>query len=163
MTIDRGLLATYLNDHLAGATAGRALARRAQGSNDGTPLGEVLARIAREIEEEHGTLTEVMKALGAGKDHLKVAGATIAERLGRFKPNGRLLSYSPLSRVIELEALLIGVTGKLQLWRNLATVASELPELVDFDFAALAEQAERQREELEAQLRLAAPGAFVEG
>lgn len=161
MTIDRRLLATYLNDHLAGATAGRALAHRAQGSNEGTPLGELLARIAREIDEDHGTLGEVMGALGMGKDHLKVAGATVVERIGRFKPNGRLLGYSPLSRVIEIEGLVIGVTGKLQLWRNLGAVAPELPEVADFDFEALAVRAERQREELEAQLRLAAPGAFV--
>lgn len=34
-------LAIYLNDHLAGATAGLELARRARGRNAGTPLGEL--------------------------------------------------------------------------------------------------------------------------
>ncbi len=38
------LLATYLNDHLAGATAGRALARRAASNNRDSPLGQFLAR-----------------------------------------------------------------------------------------------------------------------
>ena len=61
------LLAIYLNDHLAGSTVGVELARRARGSNDGTELGEFLATLAAEIEEDRDTLGEVMGAVGAGR------------------------------------------------------------------------------------------------
>ena len=43
-------LAIYLNDHLAGATAGTDLARRAASSNRDTAYGRVLAEVAEEIE-----------------------------------------------------------------------------------------------------------------
>ncbi len=41
------------------------------------------------------------------------------ERVGRLKLNGRLVGYSPLSRVLELEALMSGVQAKRGLWRAL--------------------------------------------
>lgn len=141
------LLATYLNDHLAGSTVGVELARRARGSNEGTPLGDFLAELTAEIEQDRETLEEVMAAVGAGRDRLKVIGAWAGEKVGRLKPNGSLLSYSPLSRVIELEGLRLGVEGKACLWRMLAVL--EDSRLAGFDFDALAARAERQRDDLE--------------
>ncbi|HEU0019452.1 MAG TPA: hypothetical protein VFQ14_04090 [Thermoleophilaceae bacterium] len=141
------LLATYLNDHLAGSTVGVELARRARGSNEGTPLGDFLAELTVEIEEDRDALQEVMEAVGAGRDRLKVAGAWAGEKIGRLKLNGSLLSYSPLSRVVELEGLRLGVEGKACLWRMLREVAD--PRLSGFDFDALTARAERQRDGLE--------------
>ena len=46
----------------------------------------------------------------------KSAGAWTAEKFGRLKPNGQLTGYSPLSRLVELEGLKLGITGKLGLW-----------------------------------------------
>jgi hypothetical protein len=154
------LLSIYLNDHLAGATVGRELSRRAAGSNRGLSYGPFLETIAREIDEDRKTLLDVMRALDVGVDHLKVAGAWGAEKLGRLKPNGRLRSYSPLSRVVELEGLTLGVTGKLALWRALEAVQGEYPALGRFDFVALAARAERQQEGLEEQRRAAVAEAF---
>jgi hypothetical protein len=141
------LLAIYLNDHLAGSTVGVELARRARGSNEGTPLGEFLTTLTVEIEEDRDTLGDVMEAVGAGRDRLKVTGAWAGEKLGRLKLNGSLLGYSPLSRVVELEGLRLGVEGKACLWRMLRELAD--PRLAGFDFDALIARAERQRDELE--------------
>jgi hypothetical protein len=155
------LLSIYLNDHLAGATVGRELSRRAAGSNRGTSYGPFLENLAGELEEDRQTLLDVMRALDVGVDRLKVAGAWGAEKLGRLKPNGRWRSYSPLSRVVELEGLTLGVTGKLSMWRALELVQGEYPPLARFDFAALAARAERQREGLDEQRHAAATEAFV--
>src|SRR3954471_13184248 len=106
------LLAIYLNDHLAGAPAGLELVRRARGTNAGTPLGDFLAGLAVEIEEDRNSLERIMERLGVGKDRLKVAAAWTAEKGGRLKLNGRLTGYSPLSRLVEVEGLMIGVWGK---------------------------------------------------
>ena len=141
------LLAIYLNDHLAGSTVGVELARRARGSNEGTELGEFLATLVAEIEEDRDTLQDAMEAVGAGRDRLKVTGAWASEKLGRLKLNGSLLGYSPLSRVVELEGLRLGVEGKACLWRMLRELAD--PRLSGFDFDALIARAERQRDELE--------------
>ena len=122
--IERRLLAIYLNDHLAGATGGVELARRSRASNSGTKLGDALVEICAEIEADRATLERVMEQLEVKRDRTKVAGAWAAEKLGRLKLNGRLTGYSPLSRLVELEMLHIGITGKLQLWQALKETRS---------------------------------------
>jgi hypothetical protein len=149
------LLAVYLQDHHAGAVTGLNLARRIAGENEGTPYGEELARIAGEIEQDQRTLEELMAELDVGTDRIKDTVAWGGEKLGRLKPNARWFSYSPLSRLVELEGLVIGVTGKLGLWRALQRVAPEIDGLDGFDFAALAARASEQRARLE-DLRLSA-------
>ena len=47
------------------------------------------------------------------------------EKVGRLKPNGRLVGYTPLGRLLELEALAAGVAGKRGLWRALGVVSLE--------------------------------------
>jgi hypothetical protein len=143
------LLAIYLNDHLAGATAGVELARRLQASNeDDRELGPALAEICAEVETDRETLKAVMDRLGVDQSKLKPAAAVLGERLGRLKLNGRLWGYSPLSRLDELELLQIGVVGKRRLWRALEhTHASDLP---GFELGALAERATEQLRRLEA-------------
>ena len=105
-------LATYLNDHLAGSTGGIELVRRAAGEYEGTELGEFLSGLAREIEEDRETLKEYLAELGVDEDRLKVAAGWAGEKLGRLKPNGHLMSRSPLSALVEFEALSLGVEGK---------------------------------------------------
>jgi hypothetical protein len=146
--LDRKLLGIYLNDHLAGSTVGLELSRRARGSNKGNEYGEVLERIAREIEEDRETLKALMESLEIGHDRIKVGGAWVAEKLGRLKPNGRLLSYSPLSRLVELESLALGISGKLSLWEALQEVAAEDARLDVEELRRLADRAERQRKEV---------------
>jgi hypothetical protein len=119
-------LATYLNDHLLGATAGCELVRRAARENEGSELGSFLSQLAREIEADRDALKAIMGELDVKVDHLKVAVGWTAEKFGRLKPNAQLRGYSPLSPLVELEGLSIGVQGKLAMWRALAEIADEL-------------------------------------
>jgi hypothetical protein len=119
-------LATYLNDHLLGATAGGELVRRAARENEGSELGAFLSQLAAEIDADRESLRELMRELGVKEDHLKVAAGWVAEKVGRLKPNAQLRGYSPLSPLVELEGLSIGVQGKLAMWRALAEIADEL-------------------------------------
>ena len=153
-------LSTYLNDHLAGATAGLDLARRSASSNEGTPYGRVLAEVAEEIAADREALEEVMARLSVSRDRVKVAGAWAVEKLGRFKLNGSLLSYSPLSRLEEIEGLALGVEGKLSLWRSLQVTYGDDPRLRGVDLEALIERARSQRRRLERQRRRAAQEAL---
>jgi hypothetical protein len=143
------LLAIYLNDHLAAATGAQDLARRAARSNRSSEYGPFLRQLARELAEDRQALLSIMAALGVRVDRLKVLVGRGAEKLGRLKLNGRLLGYSPLSRLVELEGLEIAVHAKLGLWRALEDV--ELAGLPDADpsLARLVARAERQLEELE--------------
>lgn len=152
------MLRTYLQDHHAGATAGLELARRAAGSNTETEYGPELARIADEIAADRETLEQVMAVLDVGPSTLKDAAGWTAEKLGRLKPNNSLLAYSPLSRVVELEGLLIGVTGKLGLWQSLRVAVGDCVDGVEL--GELLERAADQRERLERLRERAAAEAF---
>lgn len=143
------LLAIYLNDHLAGATAGVELARRLRASNEDDPeFGPALVEICAEVEADRETLEAAMDRLGIGQSKLKPVAAVLGERLGRLKPNGRLRGYSPLSRLVELELLQIGVVGKRRLWRALEHTYPD--DLASFELGALAERATGQLRRLEA-------------
>jgi hypothetical protein len=138
------LLSIYLNDHLAGATAGLELARRVRDANrEDETFGPPLAEICAEIEADRETLVSLMGRLGIRRDPLKPAAAWAVEKLGRLKLNGQLTGYSPLSRQVELEGLLIGIAGKEQMWKALGHTLG--PKSGEVDFAQLAERAERQR------------------
>lgn len=155
------MLRTYLQDHHAGSIVGVELSRRAAAANGDSAYGEELALIAAEIEDDRDTLEAVMEALGVKPNRLKDAGGWTAEKLGRLKPNNSLLSYSPLSRVVELEGLVIGVTGKLALWESLeATIGKSF---ADVDFAELAARAIDQRSRLDRLRRRAATEALAQG
>jgi len=135
---------TYLNDHRAGATAGRALVRRIWRSNRRTEWGPIIEKVAESIEQDLVVLDHVRAAVGVSGGDLKRAAALLTERAGRLKLNGHLVTYSPLSRVLELEALMSGIRGKQSLWVALHAAAPSHPEWSDFDFAALEERASEQ-------------------
>lgn len=155
MTLHAKRLSTYLNDHLAGATGGLELAKRTRSSNEGTAYGEFLTVLEREVDEDRDTLIRIMERLDVEKNALKVSLGWMAEKVGRLKLNDQLTGYSPLSRLIEFEGLMLGVTGKLALWRALQHVAGGDGRLKEFDFAALIVRAERHQSGLE-ELRLRA-------
>jgi hypothetical protein len=160
--MDRKLLRIYLQDHLAAATGGRELVRRARGSNKDThPYGPALARLADEIEADRRALEGIIHDLGFGADRPKVVAGWMAEKAGRLKLNGQLTGYSPLSRLVELEGLSAGVTGKLSLWRILAELADEEPALDRNRLTRLSERAERQLETLDELRAHAARDAFA--
>jgi len=158
--LSRELLPIYLNDHLAGATVGRDLARRAASQNEGTEFGEPLSLLAADIDADRDQLLRVMDALEIHEDPLKEGAGWLAEKLGRLKLNGRLLEYSPLSRVIELEALAAGVRNKVGMWRLLAANAPGDARLVDFDFGQLTARATEQLETID-ELHAAAAAEMV--
>ncbi len=99
----------------------------------------------------------MMDHLGVAQNRFKVPAAWAAEKVGRLKPNGQLTGYSPLSRLIEMEGLALGVTGKLSLWRALAATSTDLS---SFDLDGLIDQARRQRDGLEKHRIQAAKDAF---
>ena len=138
------LLSIYLNDHLAGATGGVELARRVRDANrEDEKFGPPLAEICAEIETDREALVGLMDRLGIRRDPLKPAAAWAVEKLGRLKLNGQLTGYSPLSRQVELEGLLIGIAGKEQMWKALGQTLG--PRAGEVDFEQLAERADRQR------------------
>jgi hypothetical protein len=154
-------LETYLQDHRAGAAMGSDLARRLADENLGTAYEDVLLGIAQEIEQDLDTLDEIMERLGISPSGMKVAGAKIAEKVGRLKPNNQLTGYSPLSRVLEVEGLRGGVHAKLGLWDSLSELAKVDERLEAEEIAGLQARAESQLDRLRETHFSAARDAFV--
>jgi len=159
MDFDTRLLGIYLNDHLAGSSGGLALARRMLRENRGSELGRTLERLVPEIEADRGTLRDLMRRAGVPERRYKAAAVRIAELAGRLKPNGRLVRYSPLSRLTELEWLIIGVEGKASMWRSLREAGA--PSLRDVDFDGLIARAGEQQGMLEDRRHDVAVAAFA--
>jgi hypothetical protein len=159
--LDEGLLRIYLRDHLAASVGGAELARRTLRNNRGTPFAPTLERLLREVEEDQRSLQELMGQLGMSGDPIKQAAVWVLEKVARLKPNGRVLQYSPLSRLIEFEALLSGVAGKRAMWSALLSVADDDERLEGAALDSLERRAVDQQESLEAIRLKAARLAFA--
>ncbi|WP_055490901.1 hypothetical protein [Streptomyces sp. TP-A0356] len=147
------LLGVYLNDHLAGATIGTERAQYMARALQGSPLGKALAPIAAEIAEDRRSLLAIMSRLGVSPHRYKVGAAWVSEKAGRLKPNGRIVARSPLTNVLELEFLRLGVEGKAAGWRLLLRLADDDGRLDRRELEELFERAQRQLRTLE-ELRL---------
>lgn len=149
------LLAAYLNDHLAGATGGAALARRIARSHRDNDESAVVQQLANDIEEDRRTLLVQMARLDVRPRVDKAALARIAELVGRVKPNGSLLRRTPLTSLFELEMMALGVAGKAAGWRSLLMRAATDERLTVSELEALVVRANEQAATLE-ELRLRA-------
>jgi hypothetical protein len=142
------MLGIYLNDHLAGATAGTELAHRTARSH-GDGKDGTLRRLAAEISQDRAALLDIMAALGIKVRRYKVGAAWVGEKAGRLKFNGRLFARSPLSDLEELEMLRLGVEGKAAGWRTLRTLADTDTRLDPGRLDELISRARRQADLLE--------------
>jgi hypothetical protein len=161
MPLNDRYLAVYLNDHFAGSTVGHELAKRSASNNAGTEYGAYLSELEHEIAEDRVSLQRIMERFGVKEDKLKTGAAFVGEKLGRLKPNAQLTGYSPLSRVVEIEILLLGISGKLALWGALRHVAHADDRLDPEELDVLIQRAERQREGLEPHRLAAAAEALI--
>lgn len=155
------LLKIYLSDHLAGMVGILELANRSRRSNRGTPLGDYLETLARQLDLDRRRLEDLIDAVGGTRALPKQAAVWIAEKVGRLKLNGQLTGYSPLSRLIEIEGLILGVEANAALWHSVRRAADSTPALGGMDFDSAIERARAQRAELENHHRSAAEGALL--
>lgn len=148
-TLDGRLLGIYLRDHLAASVGGAELARRTLDQNRGTSFEPALQRLVKDIEEDRQTLIGIMQRLGVTPSIVKQAAVWGLEKVARLKLNGRLLSYSPLSRLVEFEALGSGIDGKRALWAALAGALGADTRLDHAQLKTLEKRATDQRKRVE--------------
>lgn len=148
-------LTTYLNDHLAGSVAAVELLGHLLERDPGTGRDE-LARIGAEIEEDQQTLQRILRNLGGKESPIRKAAAWLTERLGQVKLRLDDTGSGELRVLEALEALELGIQGKLMLWRALEAVSpGSIPSLGGTDLQQLQQRAERQARRVE-ELRLRA-------
>jgi hypothetical protein len=137
-------LATYLNDHLAGATGAISLLDHLIETTQIANGKEFFTTIRAEVWADRQTLHDLLQRCGGELSGLRQVGGWIGERVNRFK----LLLDDPnknsLHLLEPLEILSLGIQGKAALWRALAAAQSGLSELAGVDFAALESRANDQ-------------------
>jgi hypothetical protein len=137
------------------------LSRRVTASNRNNAYTQTLGELAAEIEADRDLLIEAMARLSISRDRVKLAASWLAEKAGRLKLNGALVRYSPLSRLVELEVLLLAVHGKLSLWEVLRTLHGSDPRLQGVDLDDAIARARAQRRSVERLRRRAAREALA--
>jgi hypothetical protein len=147
-------LTTYLNDHLAGSVAALELLGRLLEGNPGSGRDE-LARIRAEIEEDQQTLQRILSDMEGKESPVRKAAAWLTEKLGQVKLRLDDKGAGELPVLEALEALGLGIQGKLMLWRALEAVRGSVPRLGGIDLQRLRQRAERQFRQVE-ELRLQA-------
>lgn len=161
-TIEPRLLSVYLNDHVTGATAGLQRVQRMVDAYDRPSLAAALRRFEREFTEERQWLVRTSVSLGVTRNRPKALLASVAEKVGRLKLNGRAVDQSPLSPLLELEILRGAVLGKLSGWQTLEAHADGLrlsAEQVEH-LRHLQRQAVDQKDTISELLEEVRPGAF---
>ncbi len=154
------LLGVYLNDHLAGATAGLELAEKLRDNNQGTELGKVMAALHHDIDQDRAALEEVMARLDVDRHPVKEAAGWMLERLSRLRLNPLLTGSADLTRLLETEALSLGIEGKLRMWAALKEASVRDQRLAGTDYDRLIERASSQRRTLEPHRLAAALQSF---
>jgi hypothetical protein len=148
---------TYLNDHMGGATLGSELADQIRDRNEGTTLGDIIAPVATEIEEDRQALDDLMEALDVSRNPVKQVGSWVAEKMSRVKFSGVGPGDAEYGNFMALESLALGVLGKRSLWVALKTVGDQHDTLAKLDLDALIERADAQHDALEqARIQMAA-------
>ncbi len=132
----RRRLGIYLNDHLAALCGVESRARYSAEANDDPELVAALEKVAGEAADDREALLAVMRSLGVGRSRFKELSVLVLERAGRLKLNGRLVRYSPLSRIEELEFLAVGTALTERAWEALEILREELPPLDGMNVSA---------------------------
>jgi len=112
-------LTIYLQNHEAAAGAGTDLFARMSRSQRGRPWGPAVVDVAEEVAQDLQTLRGLLRSSGVRPDTVSSLALRAGERVGRLKPNGRIVRRSPLSDLVEVEAGLDAVQAKATGWAAL--------------------------------------------
>jgi hypothetical protein len=145
-------LTTYLNDHLAGSVGALELLEHL------SPLvrpaeRDLLNGLRTEIREDQQLLKELLERLGETESPMRKVAAWISEKLSEVKLKFDEPKDGELRVLEALEALGLGIQGKLALWRALQTVSGTDSRLRAVDFGGLERRALDQFERID-RLRL---------
>lgn len=161
--LDLDTLGPYLNDHRAGATAAIHLLDRLVESDDLAVDRGHVDDLRRRIRADLDVLEAMMERLGVPRDQVRAAGGWMGEKLAQLRTSEVVTGSPALSQLLELEAIAVGVQGKLCLWQALGTHA-ELDERLDaVELDGLAARARVQADDVEVLRLELARRAFRDG
>ncbi|HEU4342524.1 MAG TPA: hypothetical protein VFU31_13230 [Candidatus Binatia bacterium] len=142
-------LAAYLNDHLAGSVAAVELLEHLENAHAGTEMARLFAAVLADIEADRQELKGLMDRLHISESRPRKATAWLAGKMTELKLRLEDRAGGPLRLLEGVEAVALGIEGKLALWQALNAAAEVAPALRGVDYERLAQRARDQRERLE--------------
>ena len=139
----------YVHDHYVLSRGELELFERSARTQGRDWVRAEVAALAREVGEDRAALLALVDELAIRRSPLQEALLSSAERLGRLKPNGTILRRSPLSDLVELEAMSVAVHAKQLLWRCLREAADGEPRLNPYYLDRLLQRASDQESRLD--------------
>ena len=126
--MNTGNITTYLTDHLAGSVAALELLDHLVALREGKGDVEEIQSLKAEVEADQQLLQHLLGRFGVNESTVKKAGAWVAEKALMVKVKA---GNGDLGLLEALEVLVLGIEGKLRLWRALECVdiGLNLPEL----------------------------------
>jgi hypothetical protein len=142
-------LTIYLNDHLAGSVAAIDLLDHLLERAPSSEAKRFFADLRAEVTQDQETLQALIRRAGADESGWRKAGAWIGEKLSRLKLKIDDTTNGDLHEFEAVEALSLGLMGKLALWRTLAAVGNDFEWLRGVDLGRLQQRALDQHERVE--------------
>ncbi len=153
-------LATYLNDHLAGSVMAVDVLAQLEQTHAGTEMARLFAELRADIEADRAELKTLMTRFEIPESRPRKAAAWISAKLSEIKLRLEDDASGPLRLLESVEAVALGIDGKLALWRSLAAAAEVAPKLREVNYDRLAARAKEQRWRAE-EIRLTAAKAAL--
>jgi hypothetical protein len=153
-------LAVYVNDHLAGSSAGLTLMDDLASRAEGTALATKLRRLAAEVREDQQLLRDTLDRLAAGERRVAQAAAWLGEKVSEKRLALAARNHPSLALLEGLESIALGLQGKLGIFRVLAELGPLDPRLAGLPYGARADRTVVQHGMIEAERRAAAREAF---
>jgi hypothetical protein len=104
------------------------------------------AKLRAEIEPDRRELHILIVKLGINESAARKTTGWLAAKLAQLKLRLEDGSEGPLRLLESLEAVALGINGKLSLWCALEAVAEITPEIKKSDYRRLIARAQEQRE-----------------
>ena len=154
------LLITYLNNHLAGSVAALQLLDRLVEDATSPEARQFFTTLHHDVTEDQQVLKELLQRVGGTESQLRKASAWLAEKLGEVKLRLDDVAAGELRHLEMLEALALGIQGKLGLWLALEAVSAQVAAVQSLDLIRLQQRAHDQHAQVESRRLLAARTAF---
>jgi hypothetical protein len=140
-------LITYLNDHLGGAQVAVQLLEAMRDQHDDQDFRQFASVLLPEIEADDLTLRHIAEKVGPGPSAVKQVGGWILEKAARLKLGHTGSTDFELFESLEL--LVLGIHGKLCLWKALQAASTSDARLHEYDFETLIRRAQDQYGQVE--------------
>ena len=137
-------LITYVNDHIGGARIAIHLLEAMRDQHDDQNFRDLASVLLPAIRDDDHVPRIIAERIGPGPSPIKEGGRWIREKAGWLKLGHT--GSTDFAMFESLELLVLGIHGKLCLWKTLLVVSSTDSRLHGFDFEALSCRAlERNR------------------